>query len=183
MRVGVLAVGQVAPEILEGIADGLAKTLPDTVATVINDNLPVPQEAFDRRRSQYSSSQTLDAIQAYVAKQPLFHRILGVVDFDIFATGLNYVFGEARISGGAALISLWRLKPEFYKDTPNLALYMLRAQKEAIHEVGHTLGLQHCPRPTCVMHFSNSIFDTDYKQTLLCDESYLQAAVAINSLG
>jgi archaemetzincin len=183
MKVGILAVGQVAPEILEGIVDGIVKTFPDTSAGIINDVLSVPQAAFDRKRSQYSSSQILDEIKAYAAQKPDYHRILGVLNIDIFSQGLKYVFGEANVIGKVALISLWRLKPEFYRDKPNLSLYILRAQKEAMHEIGHTLGIQHCPHSLCVMHFSNSIFDTDYKQTLLCDESYLQAAVAINGLG
>jgi len=183
MKVGVLAVGLVAPEILEGIVDGLVKTFPDTSASIIKDVLSIPDVAFDKKRSQYRSSQILNEVQAYATKNRQFQRILGVVDVDIFSPGLNYVFGEAYVPGNAALISLWRLKLEFYHESPDLALYVLRALKEAIHEVGHTLGIQHCPHSTCVMHFSNSIFDTDHKQTLLCDECYLQAAVAINSLG
>ncbi|HDL60405.1 MAG TPA: archemetzincin, partial [candidate division WOR-3 bacterium] len=30
-------------------------------------------------------------------------------------------------------------------------------------------GLSHCPDPSCVMHFSNSLMDTDYKKDELCD--------------
>ena len=183
MKVGILAVGQVAPKILMGIQDGLVKTFPDTAAVIVEDVLPVPQAAFDKKRSQYNSNLILSAVRAYGAKKSEFHRILGVIDLDIFTSGLNYVFGEAFIPGSAALIALWRLKPEFYHDKPDLALYMLRTQKEAVHELGHTLGVQHCPRSMCVMHFSNSIFDTDRKQNLLCDECYLQAAIAISNLG
>jgi archaemetzincin len=49
--------------------------------------------------------------------------------------------------------------------------------------LGHTLGVKHCTSSFCVMHFSNSILDTDKKQTLLCDQCYLQATLAINNLG
>jgi archaemetzincin len=183
MKVGILAVGQVAPKILIGIQDGLVKTFPDTDAVIVEDVLPVPQTAYDKKRSQYNSNLVLSAVRVYGSKKPEFHRILGVIDLDIFTSGLNYAFGEAYVPGSAALISLWRLKPEFYHDKPDLALYVLRTQKEAVHELGHTLGVQHCPRSTCVMHFSNSIFDTDRKQNLLCDECYLQAAIAIRNLG
>ncbi len=183
MKVGILAIGQVAPEILVGIQDGLVKTFPDTTAVIVQDVLPVPIAAFDKKRSQHNSTLILREVRAYASKKPKFHRILGVIDLDLFTSGLTYVFGEAYVPGSAALISLWRLKPEFYHDKPDLVLYMLRTQKEAVHELGHTLGVQHCLRSMCVMHFSNSIFDTDRKQNLLCDECYLQAAIAINNLG
>jgi archaemetzincin len=184
MKVGILRVGQVAPEVLAGIQDGLAKIFPDTAAIIIKEPLPIPQNAFDKKRNQYNSTIILNEIRAFAAvKTADYHRVLGVVDVDIFTSGLNYVFGEAYVPGNAALISLWRLNPQFYKDKPDLALYVVRALKEAVHELGHTLGVAHCSRSLCVMHFSNSIFDTDRKQNLLCDECYLQAAIAINNLG
>ena len=184
MKVGILKVGQVDPDVLAAIAEGLPKTFPDTTDIVITDGLPVPPGTFDKKRSQYNSSLLLNEVRVYAAKKHQdFTRILGVVDADMYAFGLNYVFGEAYTPGVTALVSVWRLKPEFYRDQPNQSLYLLRAKKEAVHELGHTLGVKHCPRSICAMHFSNSIFDTDKKQNLLCDECYLQAAIAISNLG
>jgi archaemetzincin len=183
MKVGILRFGQVAPEVLAGIVQGLAKTFPELSACVIKEVLPVPQAAFDKKRNQYSSSVILGEVRAYAGGKREFERVLGVVDVDIYTAGLNYVFGEAYTPGNAALISVWRLKPEFYGDRADLDVYVLRALKEAVHELGHTLGLQHCRRSLCVMHFSNSIFDTDKKQSLFCDQCYLQTAIAITNVG
>jgi archaemetzincin len=169
--------------VLVGLAQGLVKIFPDVVCSVIWEVLSVPAGAFDNKRNQYSSSVILNEVRAYAARREDFHSVLGVVDVDIFLPGLNYVFGEAYTHGRAALISLWRLKPQFYGDKADLAIYLLRALKEVVHELGHTLGLSHCSRSFCVMHFSNSIFDTDKKQSLLCDQCYLQAAIAISNLG
>lgn len=182
MKIGILPVGQVDSGVLVGLAQGLVKTFPDAVCSVIGEVLPVPAGAFDKKRNQYSSSVILDEVKAYAAKREDFHSVLGVVDVDIFLPGLNYVFGEAYTPGRAALISLWRLKPQFYGDKADMAVYLLRSLKEAVHELGHSLGLRHCSRSLCVMHFSNSIFDTDKKQRLLCDQCYLQAAIAISNL-
>jgi archaemetzincin len=183
MKVGILQVGQISPEVLAGIQDGLMKAFPDTSVSLIQEVLPIPQTAFDKKRNQHNSTVILNKVGVYTPIRQDFHRILGIVDMDIFTSGLNYVFGEAYTPGRSALISLCRLKPEFYKDKPDVALFVLRALKEAVHEVGHTLGVRHCPHSFCVMHFSNSIFDTDKKQNLLCDECYMQAALAIANLG
>ncbi len=43
-----------------------------------------------------------------------------------------------------------------------------RTLKEAIHEIGHTYGIGHCRDPRCVMHFSNSLADTDIKGPDFC---------------
>ena len=183
MKVGILQVGQVASEVSVALEVGLPKAFPDTSVSVIKEPLPIPLSAFDKKRNQYNSNIILNEVRVYAAKRQNFHCVLGVVDVDIFTSGLKYVFGEAYTPGEAALISLWRLKPEFYKDKADLALHIFRALKEGAHELGHTLGVKHCMRSMCVMHFSNSIFDTDKKQNLLCDECYLQAAIAISNLG
>jgi len=183
MRIGILPVGSVDPVMLTPIQQGLAKTFPDTACTIVKKGCPVPKSAFDRKRNQYSSSSILNEIRSYASQNEKFNRVLGVVDVDIFVPELNYVFGEAFCPGKAALVSLWRLKPQFYGEEAGLDVFLLRALKESIHEVGHTLGLMHCPKSLCVMHFSNSIFDTDKKQSLLCDQCYLQAALAISNLG
>jgi archaemetzincin len=183
MKIGILPVGHVGSEVLTQLAQGLIKIFPDSVCTVIGEVLPVPKTAFDKKRNQYHSSVILNEVRCYVSKKQEFHRVLGVVDLDVFESGLNYVFGEAYVPGRAALISLWRLKPGFYGETAGSQSLFMRTLKEAVHELGHTLGLAHCPRSLCVMRFSNSIFDTDRKQSLFCGQCYLQAALAITRLG
>jgi archaemetzincin len=182
MAVGILPIRQVDATILLRIKEDLVKIFPETSCSIIGEQLPLSERDFDKNRKQYRSNIILNALQGYAIKRKDYARVLGVVDADIFVPELNFVFGEAICPGNAALISLWRLKPEFYKDPPNMELFAVRSVKEAVHEIGHTLGLRHCQRSSCVMHFSNSIFDTDKKQTLFCDECYLQAALAINSL-
>jgi archaemetzincin len=132
--------------------------------------LPLPEEAYDEKRGQYDSNFILGQIQLFTAMQDRFRRILGVLDVDIYVSELNYVFGEAYIGGRAALISLFRLRQAFYGEASDERLFLDRAFKEAVHELGHTFGLKHCPNRTCIMSFSNSIADTDKKQSLFCNQ-------------
>jgi archaemetzincin len=182
MKIGILQIGQFSSDVLVELKERLVKIFPDSVAYVIGEVLRIPEAAYDKKRGQYSSSRILDEVRVYAAKHSEFHRVLGVADVDIYTAGLNYVFGEAFTPGPAALISLHRLKPKFYGEDADKAVFSQRALKEAVHELGHTLGLGHCPRSLCVMHFSNSIFDTDKKQSLFCDQCYLEASIAITGI-
>jgi len=183
MKIGILPIGQADTAILMRIKKNLAQVFLDTTCLVIDEKLPLREKDFDKKRKQYRSNAILSEIQGYAAKKTGLNRVLGVVDADLFVPELNFVFGEAACPGKAAVISLWRLKPEFYGDAPNMELFSARTLKEAVHELGHTLGLRHCSRSSCVMHFSNSIFDTDIKQSLFCEQCYLHATISINKLG
>lgn len=67
-----------------------------------------------------------------------------------------------------SLAPLARLRQEFYGLPSDPGLFRERAKKEAVHELGHVFGLLHCPDQRCVMHFSNSIAETDLKGWRLC---------------
>lgn len=155
-------------KILHTIKDGLCSILPETECMIVEEAVPLPQKAYDATRRQYHSTTILTVLGDYV-KKSRFGRVLGVADVDLYVPHLNFVFGEAQCPGGAAVISLHRLRPEFYRKPHSEEVFLERSIKEAVHEVGHTLGLGHCGNPRCVMFFSNSIFDTDRKGSALCE--------------
>jgi archaemetzincin len=183
MKLGLLRFGKIPLEVAERIQQSLMSVFPNTTRAVIEEPTPLPAAAFDEKRGQYRSSVILSEIQRYAAMRRDLDVVLGIVDADAYVAGLNFVFGEAASPGKAALISLWRLRPEFYGEPPDEGLFVERAVKEAVHEVGHTLGLRHCSRPSCVMYFSNSIVDTDRKQSLFCEQCSLRVAARIAQFG
>jgi len=164
-------------KILNHIADGLSKVFSESLCSISSDILQIPRRAYNASRRQYLSTIFLQSIKDYATRnrsKRAFSKILGVTNVDLYAPGLNFIFGEAQFLGEAAIISLFRLRPEFYGEPPDWDLFAERAVKEAVHEIGHTLGLRHCPNPTCVMHFSLHIGMTDRKRREFCEACRLR---------
>jgi archaemetzincin len=160
--IALIPIGKIEEAVLESLRRPLAQAFGQE--TQIGGEMPLLQESYSYSRNQYLVSPFLSVIPLPDSG----NRILGVVDVDIFAPGLNFVFGIADISGRRAIISLIRLRQEFYDLPRDKDLFLERAIKEAVHELGHTYGLKHCPNPICVMHFSNSLHDTDLKSWKFC---------------
>ncbi len=157
-----IPIGRVDPIILAWLKEDLPKGLSITVT--ITPPLPLTPRHFFKERNQYLADGLLAELTTL---NPDGNTLsLGIVDADIFSTGLNFVFGIATT--GRALISTFRLRPEIYGMPPNPGLYRRRVLTEAVHELGHSLGLPHCEHPGCVMFFSNSIADTDRKGPEFC---------------
>ena len=120
--------------------------------------LPLAEAAYNPQRMQYRARDLLERVRTVQGE-----HVLGLVDVDLYASGLNFVFGLAECPGRAAIVSLYRLTAP-----GNEALFRERVAKEVVHELGHSLGLEHCADPGCVMFFSNSLADTDRKGKRFC---------------
>ncbi len=118
----------------------------------------LPQGGFDARRGQFHADALLGLALSVKAE-----RVLAVTDVDLYAGGLNFVFGIAQPGGQACVVSLFRLHVDAHEER-----FRGRVLKEAMHELGHTLGLGHCADPGCVMWFSNTLAETDRKGAAYC---------------
>ena len=157
-----IPIGEVEAASLEILRQSLAEVFGSGIQ--MGGRVLLPQQGWDPDRGQYLAS----ALLALVPSPAWGNRALGVVDVDLFAPGLNFVFGQADIAAKRAIISLRRLRQEFYGLPRDETLFMERSLKEAVHELGHTYGIGHCPDHSCVMHFSNSLGDTDMKGWNFC---------------
>jgi archaemetzincin len=131
-----------------------------------------PTHLFDKARKQWISDSLLDWLLEY-SEPDITTKVLAICDLDAYSDELNFVFGEAHLGGRVAAIYLPRLREEFYvrksDNNNNNNLFEQRVIKEAVHELGHTFGLRHCQISKCVMHFSNSLQDTDFKNDKFCE--------------
>jgi archaemetzincin len=130
-----------------------------------------PTYLFDKARKQWISDSLLDWLLESINPDSTT-KVLAICDFDAYSDELNFVFGQAHLGGRVAAIYLPRLRGEFYvrkSDNKTNNLYEQRVIKEAVHELGHTFGLRHCQISKCVMHFSNSLQDTDFKHDNFCE--------------
>jgi archaemetzincin len=157
-------IGSVRAGLLGQLADRLTGVLGRNV--VVGEGIALPDTGYEAHRRQWRGDAILAALRRL--SYPAAERVLGLTDADCYTPGLNFIFGQATLNGREAFVALPRLRPSFYSLPEDLNLFRQRALKEAVHELGHTWGLAHCPDPRCVMHFSNALHDTDVKGTNFC---------------
>jgi archaemetzincin len=159
-----LPIGNVSVALLNDLRPDLEEILHQPC-----DVLPVhldPEFAFHGERQQYHSSEILHGMQRFVARDSW--RVLGVAAVDLYIPILTFVFGEAQMGGPCAVLSVHRLRQEFYGLAADHELFRRRVLKEAVHEVGHTLNLPHCDDYRCAMASSHAVEWIDLKESVLC---------------
>jgi len=162
VKITLKPLGNIADEIMEELKDGVGGIFHCPVE--VKAGLSDLAQAYNPERKQYFSSKLLASFK----KSQREERVVGIADVDLYVPRLNFVFGEADVGSGTAIVSLYRLRQEYYGLAPDEALFLERATKEIVHELGHTFGLGHCLNNKCVMHFSNSLADTDLKEANFC---------------
>ena len=155
---------------LETADKGLRAQAPFVVT--IEERWPLPESARTEK-VRYSA----DALLTYLQKVPANPRdkVLGVTDVDI-VTEKNGVpnwgiLGLGDIAGKTCVISTYRMRRKFEPGGgASEALVRERLWKISIHELGHTLGLQHCPNKGCLMQDAHGTVKTVDDEHDLCTE-------------
>jgi archaemetzincin len=161
-------IGNVSLEDLNWLKESLMKRMPILTRVTINIwSIQPPLIFYNWERMQYRADELalwlLEKYRGFLF--PKRRLVLGIVNSDGYVEGLNFVFGIALPKKGVALVFTKKLRHR-----ANEVLYRERLLKESMHEIGHLLGLSHCPDPKCVMSFSNSLADVDNKYAEFCKQ-------------
>lgn len=159
MRIKVIPVGSIPEKFVDIIIRELNREMKHRFMK--DKQMKIPKKSYDKFKEQYKAEIVLDALREKGI-------LLALTDEDLYANGLNFIFGEAEYRG-PCIVSLARLKPEFYGEDPNFELLQSRLVKECIHEIGHVFGMEHCKNPKCVMSYSNNVKAVDKKTKKFCD--------------
>jgi archaemetzincin len=126
----------------------------------------LPRSAYYPPRRRYRAERLLTFLERNGPKDA--DRILGLTAVDISTSkGKHYdwgILGLATIGGRTSVLSSFRCK----RGTTTEAQVRARLGKVAVHEVGHTLGLQHCPTHGCLMEDARGTVTTTDREYDLC---------------
>jgi archaemetzincin len=118
-------------------------------------------------RSQVDADRLLERVEAAAAATA---PLVVVAGQDFGVPLFTFVFGRARLGGRAAVVSLARLRPEFYGLPEDSGLLARRAAAEILHELGHVAGRAHCADRSCLMSFASSVEAADERGLGFCAE-------------
>ncbi|MCY1040599.1 non-proteolytic archaemetzincin-like protein [Corallococcus sp. bb12-1] len=134
-------------------------------AVVSRTALSSPAYAFNKDRGQYHCNAIMRRLGTLLEESPQKQQlVMGVTDADLFVPESPFVFGEADRESKVAVMSLFRLR----QGAEGEALRR-RVQVEAVHQVGHLIGLSYCEDSRCVMFLPQSAQDIDRKQLGPCN--------------
>lgn len=167
MPIAILPLLTVSEQALDDLKEELGNSFLSKVI-VLPRVVSLPDGTYDKSREQYDANKVLTRLKSET-KGAKAEKIIAVGNIDMFVGGLNYVFGVAEKGGRMCVVSLYRLDQRFYGRPASYERFKERAVKEAIHELGHCYGLDHCKSKKCVMVFSNDIISVDTKSKSFCE--------------
>ena len=174
-RIRIVSCGPADDWLLECLTDNLP---PELQCETILEPLSLDPEPFlHPERGQYHSTHMLSALPGTADGE----IVVGVTPHDLYIPILTFVFGEAVMNGDRALVSYFRLRREVYGFPADREILLDRLVKEAVHEIGHVLGLVHCEDSSCVMARSHEVESIDVKNATFCPLCVVEVARGVGA--
>ncbi len=135
----------------------------------VTNRRPLPDEAYFPPRKRYRA----DRILAFLAhldipKSESALKLLAITAVDISTTKGRYkdwgIMGLGELGGRYAVVSMFRCR----RASRSAAQARHRFAKTVAHEIGHTLGLRHCPNRGCIMEDARGTNETSDREYSLC---------------
>lgn len=176
--IGIVPFGSIATEEVDSVCTSIQKMYNKEVVVLNQTELPnmaYTEIRYPRYRAdsilRYLSSIKPDSISILVG---LTNKDISITKYQANSTKIKEptwkykdfgIFGLGQIGGSVCVVSSNRL----HKNVSN-ALFYKRLTRIANHEVGHVLGLYHCPNEKCLMNDANESIKTIDKSTgTLCN--------------
>ncbi|RQO29968.1 Zn-dependent protease [Taibaiella sp. KBW10] len=127
--------------------------------TLLQENIPLPEQAYYPVRNRYRADSIISIFHRKAGKDTVW---ITLTEKDISTTKDGIadwgIMGLAYRPGRACVVSTFRLDKQKIPE---------QFYKVAIHELGHSQGLDHCPQQTCYMRDAEGGNPTD-EETGFC---------------
>ncbi|MBU0982330.1 MAG: peptidase zinc-dependent [candidate division Zixibacteria bacterium] len=164
-KIVVVPLGEVDFVMVNRLASALGPAF--TRSVDILKGMKMPKEAYNVIRNQYYAQVIATKLERTKANPR--EKVIAICEEDLYVPEEAYIIGWDDAVTGSAVISLYRLRQEFYGLPEDDSKVYPRLLKETIHRTGHLFDLGECRNAKCVNYFSQMMLDIDNKSDRFCD--------------
>ena len=180
--VHIVPFGDVPADILAAAVRGLRGQIP--VEPVVLPARPLPPSARVAKSARYRAGILLAWLESLPV--PRGGKILGITEVDIVTRKGRHenwgILGLGSLDGPGCVLSTFRMRRRWEKGGAPPSLVRERLWKVSVHELGHTLGLDHCPVRGCIMEDGHGTVKTTDRSNALCPACATRYAAKLRAL-